>query len=140
MLNSYIYNVGGSSPHANLTDRRGDHGPIEFADVVVHFLREMPPAWLEGGSWLSETGLRKLIEVAFFTSLAPEEGRYPRCSLSWSIYPHKWFDIGSFPAEALLDVATLRRLAPNMPDEKYSNSGWAARRQLGRGWCNSIEI
>ena len=112
MLNSYIYNVGGSSPHANLTDRRGDHGPNELADVVVHFLRGRPPAWLEGGSWLSEAGLRKLIEVAFFTSLAPEEGRYPRCSLLWSIYPHEWFDIGSFPAEAPLDVATLRRLAP----------------------------
>ncbi len=108
MLNYYTY----SSPHANLTNLREDYGPNELADVVMHFLRRMSTAWLQDGSWLSEAGLRKLIKVAFFTSLAPEEGRYPRCSLFWSIYPHKWFDVGSFPAETPLDVATLRRLAP----------------------------
>jgi hypothetical protein len=55
---------------------------------------------------------KRLIEVAFFTSLAPEEGRYPRCSLFWSVYPHEWFDIGWLRPEAPIDVVTLRRLAP----------------------------
>lgn len=112
MLNSYIYKVGTSSPHANLTDRRGNNGPNELADVVVHFLRGMPPAFADGSTWVTEAGLRKLIEVAFFTSFAPEEGRYPRCSLFWSIYPHEWFDVGSFLEAMPLDVATLRKLAP----------------------------
>ena len=91
-LNSYISWPTNSTPHPNLSNRREDNGPTELADVVVHLLRGMPSSGLESGGWLSEAGLRRLIGVAFFTSLAPEEGRYPRCSLFWSIYPHEWFD------------------------------------------------
>jgi hypothetical protein len=111
-LNSYISWPTISTPHANLSNRREDNGPAELADVVVDLLRDMPFSGLESGGWLSEAGLRRLIGVAFFTSLAPEEGRYPRCSLLWSIYPHKWFDTCVFRPEKALDVETLRRLAP----------------------------
>jgi hypothetical protein len=72
----------------------------------MSFWKDLPDGWF------SETGLRKLIEVAFFTSFAPEEGRYPRCSLFWSIYTHEWFDTCKFHPEKLLDVETLRRFAP----------------------------
>ena len=111
-LNSIITWMGNSTPHPNLSSNREDNGPTELADVVVHLLHSMPSRGLEDGGWLSEAGLRRLITVAFFTSLAPEEGRYPQCSLFWSIYPHEWFDTCRFHPEKPLDVETLRRLAP----------------------------
>jgi len=111
-LNSYISWPASSIPDPNLSNRREDNGPTELADVVVHLLRGMPSGGLEAGGWLSEEGLRRLIAVAFFTSLAPEEGRYPRCSLFWSIYPHDWFDTCQFHPGKPLDIETLRRLAP----------------------------
>jgi hypothetical protein len=111
-LNSIISWMGNSTPHPNLSRNREDSGPTELADVVIHLLRGMPSCGLEDGGWLSEAGLRRLITVAFFTSLAPEEGRYPQCSLFWSIYPHEWFDTCEFHSKRPLDVETLRRLAP----------------------------
>jgi hypothetical protein len=96
----------------NLVNRRGDNGPNELADVVVHSLRGTYFERFLAGGWWSEAGLRKLIEVAFFTSLEREEGRYPRCSLFWSMSPFAWFDLGGLRPEGALDVATLRKLAP----------------------------
>jgi hypothetical protein len=111
-LNSIVTWIGNCMPHPNLSSRREENGPTELADVVVRFLRGMPICGLEDGGWLSEAGLRQLITVAFFTSLAPEEGRYPQCSLFWSIYPHEWFDTCEFHPRRPLNVETLRRLAP----------------------------
>ena len=111
-LNSIVTWIGNCMPHPNLSSRREENGPTELADVVVRFLRGMPICGLEDGGWLSEAGLRQLITGAFFTSLAPEEGRYPQCSLFWSIYPHEWFDTCEFHPRRPLNVETLRRLAP----------------------------
>lgn len=111
-FNCYLTTVGNTTPHPHLSNRRDDNGPTELADVVIHVLRGLPWSGLESGGWLSERGLRKLIEVAFFASLAPEEGRYPRCSMFWSIYPHEWFDTCEFQPDKPLDPETLRRLAP----------------------------
>jgi hypothetical protein len=111
-LNSYISWLANSTRHLNLSNRREDNGPSELAEVVVDLLRGMPSGGLGSGGWLQEAALRRLINVAFFTSLAPEEGRYPRCSLFWSIYFHEWFDTCEFRPEKALDVETLRRLAP----------------------------
>jgi hypothetical protein len=111
-LNRYLTTVGNTTPHPHLSNRRTDNGPTELADVVVHLLRGAPSSGLEPGGWLSELELRRLIRVAFFASLDPEEGRYPRCSLFWSIYPHEWFDTCEFRPEKPLDAETLRRLAP----------------------------
>ena len=102
--------MAGSPRHPHLAQR--DNGPNELADVVVHALRETAFARLLARGWWSEAGLRRLIAVAFFTSLAPDEGRYPRCSLFWSMDPHAWFDMGWLRPEAALDVDTLRKLAP----------------------------
>lgn len=96
----------------NLSNNREDNGPNELADAVVDQLRTAPSLGYGFGDWLSETELRRLIGVSFFASLAPEEGRYPRCSLYWSKHPHEFFDTCEFRGGITVAVEKLRRLAP----------------------------
>lgn len=85
-------------------------GPKELADLLV-WLRghATPPGFL---SPISETGIRKLIEFAFYLSLSPEEGRYPQLRIvnqkATDFYLAIKFDN---PIE-LKEIGELRRLAP----------------------------
>ena len=122
MLNSYLYSFGNLPTHPFLHDKNETRGPDELADVIIQDLGGqdkilgMPSSHCyfsnSDNHWLTEGGLRQLIKVSYYASLLPEEGRYPRVSLFWSIYKHEWFDIGAFTDEEPITVEKIRKLAP----------------------------
>ncbi len=87
-------------------------GPAELSNLIV-WLRSRASSAHQ--SVISETGIRKLIELSFYLSLSPDEGRYPRLRLGveWSKKPHNFFLAVKFdkPIE-LNEIGDLRRLAP----------------------------
>ncbi|MBP3955375.1 hypothetical protein J8F10_08790 [Gemmata sp. G18] len=62
-------------------------GPDALAELLVHARKWRKEAFGEDGgagdaaAKLTDDGLRKLISLTFYTSLLPEEGRYPRFKL-----------------------------------------------------------
>ena len=57
-----------------------DHcGPEKFAKLIIWLRSHARPSYL---SQISQSGIRGLIELAFYLSLSPEEGRYPRLCLA----------------------------------------------------------
>jgi hypothetical protein len=90
--------------------------PDALADLLVHarawrkaeFLSDGAPS--EAAAPLSDAGLRNLIDLAFYTSLVPEEGRHPCFKMVSQKYLSSLVVSRFEPVP--LDVSRLRRLAP----------------------------
>ena len=87
-------------------------GPDELAKVVLMLRRWEKEETLEGR--ISDTGLRRLLELAFHTSLSTEEGRHPR--FRFFVSAHGVIDamppIARFDPPIPLRPDSLRRMVP----------------------------
>ena len=85
-------------------------GPKEFADLLV-WLRthEGAPGML---SPISQSGIRNLIDLSFYLSLSPEEGRYPRLRMVNQKEKDFYLAIKFDKPIELKEIGELRRLAP----------------------------
>ncbi len=88
-------------------------GPDDLSDAIVS-LRNSERSG-RGSAWfapISDDGVRRLIKLAFFTSLVAEEGRYPRFRMINTNAPEGsiWW-AASFDTP-ISDVESLRRIAP----------------------------
>jgi hypothetical protein len=86
----------------------------QLTDLILHF-RPYELALAERG-WsgpaLSEHGVRRLIELAFYASLSPEEGRYPRTKLACPDSDSRAEIVMRFQPVLLDGVDVVRKLAP----------------------------
>ncbi|MFQ5805021.1 MAG: putative sensor domain DACNV-containing protein [Phycisphaerae bacterium] len=76
---------------------------------------------------LSRRGVERLIDLAFYTSLEQEEGRSPRLRL-FAGSPQGPLQV-TFGAPVPVDAATLRRLAPSIPN--LNHALWIMDRDAG---------
>jgi hypothetical protein len=91
--------------------------PDALADLLVHarawrkaeFLSDGAPS--EAAAPLSDAGLRNLIDLAFYTSLVPEEGRHPCFKLVAQRFRSSSLVVSRFEPVPL-DLSRLHRLAP----------------------------
>jgi hypothetical protein len=91
--------------------------PDALAGLLVHarawrkaeFLSDGAPS--EAAAPLSDAGLRKLIDLAFYTSLVPEEGRYSRFKVVAQRFRSSSLVVSGFEPVPL-DLSRLHRLAP----------------------------
>jgi len=99
----------GAAPAAGLPDFCG---PDELAKVVLMLRRWEKQQALEGR--ISEMGLRRLLELAFHTSLTTEEGRHPRFRffVSAPSVVAEMPPIARFDPPIPLRPDTLRRMVP----------------------------
>lgn len=84
-------------------------GHADLATLLLHYLEHEVPALRPP---VSDDGLRTLMELAFFASMAPEEGHYLRFDLSCQKDVGAPFTVTRFDPITLSDVDVLRRLAP----------------------------
>src|SRR4051794_3278530 len=78
-LNSFRLVVGGYEPPAL---PQGLHGPEVLAEMIVHG-RQFSRTTIYGGDsgWLApltDDGVKGLVNLVYYASLMPEEGRFPR--------------------------------------------------------------
>jgi hypothetical protein len=91
-------------------------GPGTLAELLIHARHWRKEAFGEDGAAgeaaaaLSDDGVRKLINLAFYASLVPEEGRHPRFKLVSQKYRSS-LTVARFEP-VLLDDLRLHRLAP----------------------------
>jgi hypothetical protein len=85
-------------------------GPEDLSDAIISLRKsERDIKWLAP---ISDDGIRRLFKLAYYTSLAPEEGRYPRFRLICvDTAPDNIFFAASFNTP-INNVESLRRLAP----------------------------
>lgn len=90
-------------------------GPDDLSDCVVSLRKSIVEQHGGDRGWLSplsDNGVRKLVKLAFYASLAPEEGRYPRFRMmSANVRAEDIRTAASFNCQ-VNNVETLRRLAP----------------------------
>ena len=84
-------------------------GHKDVATQLLHFLNQAPLAFRPP---VADESIQRIIELAFYASMAPEEGRYPRFNLSCQKDSGAPFTIASFEPVPLENVDSLRRLAP----------------------------
>ena len=91
-------------------------GPDDLSSAIIHLRKSLVELHDGDVGWLSpisDDGIRRLIKLAFYASLAAEEGRYPRFRLINRI--DDGADTVGFAAAfdtPIIDVESLRRLAP----------------------------
>ena len=84
-------------------------GPKELADLLVWLRTHAAQGML---SPISQSGIRNLINLAFYLSLSPEEGRYPRFRLVNQKETDFYLAIKFDNPIELKEIGELRRLAP----------------------------
>jgi len=96
-----------------LTDLPEFCGPDDLSDAIVSLRNsERPPFPGEWFAPISDDGIRRLIKLAFFTSLVAEEGRYPRFRMMNANVPELGFWLAATFNIPITDVDSLRRIAP----------------------------
>jgi hypothetical protein len=106
-LNSIRSCPGGYIP-APIPERLCSHA--DLAMLLLHYLDHEPPAFRPP---VSDEGIRNVVELAFFASMAPEEGRYLRFNISCQKDVGAPFTVTRFDPIPLKSVDALRRLAPS---------------------------
>jgi hypothetical protein len=111
------------------------HGPVELAKLIQHY-RE----WETGSGPLvlvpapiSNEGLGSLIELAFYASMMPEEGRFPRFNL---VNREASFPAAGFRRVWLDSPDSMRRLAPACT---HQDCALRVFEQAGKLWCDGLE-
>jgi hypothetical protein len=94
----------------------GPSGPGALADLFLHVRRSaLSDLNGDGAEWMapiSDDGVRKLIDLAFYASLLSEEGRLPRFKLVCQNVEGPLILVSRFDPISLGHVDQLRRLAP----------------------------
>lgn len=117
----------------------GECSPERLADAILHWLdfrkqhpiRNAPPV-----PTISDQGLRRLIDLAFYTSLHPEEGFYPSLRLVYQANSNGyWRSLANFDPINLEGVDTLRRLSPIC---KHHDRALFVEEKDGGLWCNGV--
>lgn len=88
-------------------------GPHELGNLLCSALGDHP---FRDSFEFSGRSLRRLINLAFYASMAPEEGRFPRFALAIRSHEHAW--VRARLDESLGSVNALRRLAPTCQGER----------------------
>ncbi len=104
----------------------------DLADLLLHYLAWAPPAIRPP---VSDEGIRRAIELAFFASMAPEEGRYPRFSVVCQEDFGAPFTVTRFDSIAIDDVDVLRRVAPSCT---LPECALLVTHRDGRLWCDGV--
>ena len=119
-LNSIRRIVGDYKPPA----AQGLHGPEVLAELMVHG-RQFGLSTHGGSSFqapLSDDGVKKLVNLVYYSSLMPEEGRFPRFKVVCRDTPLGFiFLVSRIDPVALDGVDPLRRLVPacTNPDSSH---------------------
>jgi len=112
-LNSLMLAPGGYDPPAL---PHGFHGPDDLTEMVIYGRQYTQSTVSGGGSgWLaplSDDGVKKLVNLVYYASLVPEEGRYPRFTVVCQDPRNEVFLVSRMDPLALDGVDPLRRLAP----------------------------
>ncbi len=103
---------------------RDIHGPKDFANIIWKLNSELP--FLP----LTQSGISRLIELAYKVSLKKEESRYPCFQIYVPINnldplngsERNW--LIRFKKPVLLDVSTLHRISSGIPSRPYSLAVW----------------
>lgn len=107
-LNSFKFRPAGYDPPPIPDGKLLNH--TDLTEIFQHYLDFELPA-LRGP--ISKDGLRRLIELAFFASMAPEEGRYTQFNLACQGDFGASYTVSQFDPISLDSVDVLRRLAPS---------------------------
>ncbi len=95
-------------------------GPDTLTEILIS-ARNVGPSAL--ASHLSDMGLRRLIELAYYGSQYSEEGRYPTCrffSYPKAVKDDQLFTVAVFNPPIELDLASMRRLAHIAPRDRHA--------------------
>ena len=107
-------------------------GHADLAALLLHYLEHEVPAFRPP---VSDEGIRNVIELAFFASMAPEEGRYLRFNISCQTDVGAPFTVTRFDPIILKNVDALRRLAPSCT---HSECALLVTELEERLWCNGV--
>jgi hypothetical protein len=103
-----------------------------LADLLLHYLKYEVPAFHPP---MSEEGIRRLIDLAFFASVTPEEGRFPRFRIACQENVGAPFSVARFREVEMDDVDKLRRLAPACT---HPDCALLVGERDNRLWCDGI--
>ncbi len=99
----------------NFTDLPEFCSPDDLSDGIVSLRRSQVEEQKDGRGWLaplSDDGIRRLVKLAFYTSFATEEGRYPQFRMmSANVGADSLWKAATFNLP-ISDMESLRRLAP----------------------------
>lgn len=104
----------------------------DLADLLLHYLAFEVPALRPP---VSDDGIRRLIDLAFFTSMAPEEGRFPRFNIACQEDVGAPFTVTRFDSIAMDNVDALRRVAPSCTHPECALAVAQRDEQL---WCDGV--
>ena len=104
----------------------------DLADLLLHYLAFEVPGLRPP---VSDDGIRRLIDLSFITSIAPEEGRFPRFNISCQQDFGAPFTVTRFDPIALDNVDALRRLAPSCT---HSECALMVSQRDERMWCDGV--
>jgi hypothetical protein len=95
-------------------------GPSDLATAILSYIEFQRRTGFDAGlPPLSESGLRRLIDLVYYASQTPEEGRYPRFTIVARAHPVFWV-LANLQGVQLTDVNVLRRLAPTCAENEHA--------------------
>jgi hypothetical protein len=98
-------------------DFDGYWGPERFAKLVLAARREPETDKLQIGH-ISASGLKKLVQIAYYASQAPNEGRFPQLTI---FVPARRVNLEMLVSlDNELTVQSLRRIGPTLPSPDYA--------------------
>jgi hypothetical protein len=124
-LNTLFFTHEGYNPPI----REGHATPTDLAEVLVYDRWWWQRKW--GNAPLSENGLRQLVEMVFYASMSPEEGRFPR----FKVTTNSHFGVARLESVLLRDAEVLRRLAPACT---HPDCALLVSERDGKLWCDGI--
>jgi hypothetical protein len=106
-------------------------GPEKLAELLIEARKVQP----EYTGPISDDGIRTLVNLIFFASLMPEEGRYPRYKLVCEPAESSIFLVTKIDPLPLDDVNQVRRLAPACA---HPNCALLVAERDGLLWCDGV--
>jgi hypothetical protein len=115
-------------------------GPDDLSDAIISIRKSELDRHGGDSAWLapiSDDGIRRLIQLAYCTSLAQEEGRYPRSRLMNADVGRGHLRLAASCTIPIDDVESLRRLAPAASE---TDGALLVTEQDGRLVCTGFVI
>lgn len=106
-------------------------GPETLAELLIE-ARNVQSGWTGP---ISDNGIRTLINLIFFASLVPDEGRYPRYKVVCEPAEGSVFLVTRIAPIPLDDVNQIRRLAPACA---HSDCALLVAERDGTLWCDGV--
>lgn len=106
-------------------------GPEALAELLIE-ARKVQPDWTGP---ISDDGIRTLVNLIFFASLMPEEGRYPRYKLVCEPAEGSLFLVTKIDPLPLDGVNQIRRLAPACT---HPECALLVAERDGSLWCDGV--